>query len=226
MKPTLAYSFFFRTVSHINVLKALTLLLHAGSLWCFQHPPSSDMDYRIFGVRTVVFSHTGDLRQSRYLLLSRNRSHLLFLIVFNHSHQADNHCHYIPTMLINDRCCVVLENQVSCSPRSSGRTTTPSPPPAPPPPPPPPHPLGPSPGAQPLAGPAPGAPAFPLCGAGAVAASDHARLRLDVRSSVAQPLPSHLSELERLRRVPSTPQRPGGQGSHRDGLQRPQDAHR
>ena len=28
---------------------------------------------------------------------------------------------------------------------------------------------------------------------------------LDVRSSVAQPLPSHLSELERLRRVPSHP---------------------
>ena len=82
VKPTLAYSFFFRTVSHINVLKALTLLLHAGSLWCFQHPPSSDMDYRIFGVRTVVFSHTGDLRQSRYLLLSRNRSHLLFFNCF------------------------------------------------------------------------------------------------------------------------------------------------
>ena len=37
--------FFFCIVSNFNILKTLTLLVHAGLFWCVHNPPNSDMDY-------------------------------------------------------------------------------------------------------------------------------------------------------------------------------------
>ena len=38
-------------VPNFNMVKTLTLLVHAGLVWCFHNPPNSDKDYRIFNVR-------------------------------------------------------------------------------------------------------------------------------------------------------------------------------
>ena len=42
--------FFFRRVSIFNILKTLTLQVHAGLFWCFHNPPNSDMDYRVLSL--------------------------------------------------------------------------------------------------------------------------------------------------------------------------------
>ena len=54
------FFFFFRTVSNFNILKTLTLLVHAMFFWCFHNPPNSNMDYRICNVITayVIFLHS------------------------------------------------------------------------------------------------------------------------------------------------------------------------
>ena len=45
-------------VSNFNIMKTVTLLVHAAGLfWCFHHPPNSDMDYRIFNVCISIFLH-------------------------------------------------------------------------------------------------------------------------------------------------------------------------
>ena len=38
--------FFFDIVSSFNIMKALTLLVHAGLFWCFYNPQNSDMDFK------------------------------------------------------------------------------------------------------------------------------------------------------------------------------------
>ena len=53
----------FCIVSNFNILKTVTLLVHAGLFWCFHSPPNSDMDYRIFNMCMWSFCmriHTGD----------------------------------------------------------------------------------------------------------------------------------------------------------------------
>ena len=51
-------------VSNINVIKTLTLLVHAGIFWRFHNPKNSDMDYMIFILSMWSFymhRHTGNL---------------------------------------------------------------------------------------------------------------------------------------------------------------------
>ena len=48
-------SFFFRIVLNFNILKVLTLLVHADIFGCFLSPPISDVDRRIFNVRMSSF---------------------------------------------------------------------------------------------------------------------------------------------------------------------------
>ena len=45
------FLFIFPIVSNFNMMKTLTLSVHAGLFWCFHSPPHSDVDYRIFNVR-------------------------------------------------------------------------------------------------------------------------------------------------------------------------------
>ena len=38
--------------NNFNILKTLTLLVHAGLFWCFHNPLNSDLDYRTFNMCT------------------------------------------------------------------------------------------------------------------------------------------------------------------------------
>ena len=51
LRQKLNIFFFFCIASNFNILKTLTLLVHAWLFWCFHNPPNSNMDYRIFNVR-------------------------------------------------------------------------------------------------------------------------------------------------------------------------------
>ena len=53
MKP---FFLFFCIVSNFNIIKTLTLLVHAGLFQCFHSPPNSDMDYRIFKMH-IIYEH-------------------------------------------------------------------------------------------------------------------------------------------------------------------------
>ena len=58
------FFFFFCIVSNFNMMKTLTLLVHAGLFCCFHSPPNSDMDYRIFNLLMWSFCmhiHMGNL---------------------------------------------------------------------------------------------------------------------------------------------------------------------
>ena len=48
----------FLGAKNFNIVKTVTLLVHAGLFWCFHNLPNSDMDYGIFNMRRpVIFLH-------------------------------------------------------------------------------------------------------------------------------------------------------------------------
>ena len=58
------FFFFFRIVSNFNMMKTLTLLVHAGLFCCFHSPLNSVMDYRVFNVHMWsfcmhIYTHNG-----------------------------------------------------------------------------------------------------------------------------------------------------------------------
>ena len=57
------FYFFFRILSNFNIMKTMTLLVHAGLFWCCHNSPNSDMGYRIFDMHVRSFCvsiDTGD----------------------------------------------------------------------------------------------------------------------------------------------------------------------
>ena len=43
---------YYNNLKTLTVVSRVTFPMYSGLIWCFRYPPNSDMDYRIFNVRT------------------------------------------------------------------------------------------------------------------------------------------------------------------------------
>ena len=83
-------------VSNFNILKTLTLLMHAGLFWYFHNPLNSDMNYRIFNVYVIHFECVYTWGTLVYSLTQRTYSPLRefsdfrFCALFRHRNKSPN----------------------------------------------------------------------------------------------------------------------------------------
>ena len=66
------FFFFFRIVPNFNMMKTVTLLVHAAGLfWCCHNPANSDMDYGIFNMRMWPIVHAYTHGGPRFIVSSK-----------------------------------------------------------------------------------------------------------------------------------------------------------